>query len=72
VDTRFVVCPFDGKPCSRPVSPLDGDLQCGGQWAMVMDENVAGADSVTFVPEFVEVEVMPVCPRFKGERDRKK
>lgn len=60
-------CPLDGKPCSRSASAFDGDLDCHGHWAFVADDNVVGADSVTFLVDYVEVPIVPVCPRFKRD-----
>lgn len=58
-------CPWDGEPCHRRLEWDDSD--CMAVWRTVVDENVVGADSVTFVPEVLKVEVRPVCPRYNGE-----
>lgn len=46
------LCPFDNKPCLRPLSPIDGDLQCGGMYRF----SLVGDD----VKETV---LVPVCER---------
>ena len=47
---RAPLCPFDGKPCQRALSPIDGDLDCGG--LVYFD----------FSGELVTV--VPVCDRY--------
>lgn len=45
------LCLFDGYPCHRPPSPLDGDFQCG---------------EVFFSSDDKEEIIRPRCPRCPG------
>jgi len=57
------VCPYDGKPCSRALSALNGDLDCGEITQQFVPKGYER--HVIFTPRYYEVEIRPVCPRWK-------